>query len=71
MNQIDHARVVQLMKLATSTCDTNTCTNARKKTLVVELYHNGTPVLAQCRDCNPRVWADAAEAQKESWLRGE
>ena len=70
MNQIDHARVVQLMKLATCTCDTNTCTNARKKTLVVELYHNGTPVLSQCRDCNPYAWDMAAEAQKEMWLRG-
>jgi hypothetical protein len=59
------------MKLVTSNCDMSRCTNSNRKVLVVELYHNGTPVLAQCRDCNPQVWADAAEAQKESWLRGE
>ena len=70
MNQIDHARVAQSMKLTTSTCDTNTCTNAHKKTLVVELYEHGRPVLAQCKDCNPYAWDMAAEAQKEMWLRG-
>jgi hypothetical protein len=59
-----------MLKLIASTCDTSGCTNSRRKVLVVEYYHNGTPVLTHCRDCNPQNWAQAAEAQKEEWLKG-
>jgi hypothetical protein len=60
-----------MLKLITSTCDTSGCTNSRRKVLVVEYYHNGTPVLTHCRDCAPDNWRLAAEKQKEDWLRGE
>ena len=70
MNLIDAESVSRSMKLITSTCDMNTCTNGTRKSLVVELYEHGRPVLAQCRDCNPYAWNIAAEAQKEMWLKG-
>lgn len=62
--------VSSLMKFKTDTCDTCSSGGSKKKTLVVEFYQHGTPVLTQCRDCNPRGWTMAAEAQKEEWLRG-
>jgi hypothetical protein len=59
------------MKLITSTCDMSGCTNSKRKVLVVEHSHHGTPVLNQCRYCDPIGWQMAAENQKEEWLRGE
>lgn len=58
------------MKLTTATCDTKGCTNSKRRVLVVEHSHNGTPCLTACRDCDPVNWARAAELQKEEWLRG-
>jgi len=66
----DAAHISNHMQLKTDTCDTSGCTNSKRKALVVEFYHNGTPVLTQCKDCNPSGWHQAAEAQKEMWLRG-
>ena len=59
-----------MVKLITDTCDTNGCTNSKRKTLVAEFYELGRPVLTQCKDCNPHGWHMAAEAQKEEWLKG-
>ena len=70
MPTYDAAHVSEHMRLKTDTCDTNTCINRTRKTLVVEFYQHGTPVLTQCRDCNPSGWSMAAEAQTEMWLRG-
>jgi len=54
------------MKLRSAMCDTSGCVNGRKKTLVVESDTGH----ASCRDCDPRGWAEAAERQKDEWLRG-
>lgn len=70
MPTYDAAHIAEHMRLKSDTCDTAGCTNASRKTLVVEFYHNGAPCLTQCRDCNPSGWSMAAEAQKEMWLRG-
>lgn len=67
---IDYKGINNHMKLKTDTCDTCS-TGGSKKSLVVEFYQLGSPVLAQCRDCNPSGWNMAAEAQKEMWLHGE
>ena len=67
---LDYKQVSTHMKLKTDNCDSTTCINSSRKTLVVVFYQYGTPVLAQCRDCNPSGWNMAAEAQKEMWLHG-
>jgi len=58
------------MKLITETCDTVGCINSGRKTLVVQLLQWASLPKHLCRNCAPKEWAMAAEAQKEEWLRG-
>ena len=36
----------------------------------VEFHHNGTPVLQQCRICEPRHFEDQARRDIDAWLAG-
>jgi hypothetical protein len=48
-----------------STCDTCNTTSTG-----VMFHCNGTPVLFQCRTCNPKTYETYAQLQIDTWLRG-
>lgn len=48
-------------------CDT--CSATRVPVSV--MHHGGTPVLNQCRTCNPQVFESLARRDIDAWLKGE
>lgn len=51
--------------IATDTCDT--CNATAQGTL---FYHLGSPVLFQCRTCDPKSYEQHAQADIDHWLAG-
>ncbi len=44
--------------------------NSRRVPVAV-FHHNGTPVLNQCRSCNPSVFEAIARRDIDAWRKGE
>ena len=59
---MDNENYVTLSKY---TCDT--CGDEGPTSLY---HHRGTPVLSQCRRCDPRAWEWAGERAREQWMAG-
>jgi hypothetical protein len=53
------------VELSSDTCDSCGC-----KGPTALYHHRGTPVLAQCRRCDPRAWEAAGEYAREQWMSG-
>jgi len=54
-------------KIKTTKCDSIACNSELPG---VEFYHNGTPVLQQCRKCDPKNFEAQARADIDAWLNG-
>lgn len=46
------------------------CDSCGQKTSVVVYHHYGTPVLNQCKQCNPYGYKTQAQEDINSWLKG-
>jgi hypothetical protein len=47
------------------------CDSCGQKTSVVVYHHYGTPVLNQCKQCNPYGYKTQAQEDINSWLKGK
>jgi hypothetical protein len=49
---------------------TTKCDSCDSELHGVEFYYNGTPVLQQCRKCDPKNFEAQARADIDAWLNG-
>lgn len=47
------------------------CDDCLQEKISVIHKHMDTPVLAVCRDCNPRSFEEHAKREIDSWLNGD
>ena len=47
------------------------CDSCNRRTAVAVYQHNGTPVLNQCRTCDPKGFDQTAQSDKDAWLSGK